>query len=195
MSNKFSYHLKKLEEEGLIHKQGEFYSLTSKGKSFVTYLEGTTGKEQKQPLSTVVIVVIKNDKVLMQQRLKEPFYGYWGFPSGKQSFGTFLKEAARKELFEEVGLEGDLEYKGLVTVRTFNNNNLMYHHNLHLFKCSNPRGELQSQCREGKNQWIKIEAIKELKTFPDVPIDIEIILERREPYHEMDRFQKNDEFV
>ena len=194
-SNKFSYHLKKLEENGLIAKTEEHYSLTSKGKSFAVYLEGETGQQKKQPLNVTVIVPIKNDELLMHQRLKEPFHGYWGFVAGKQKFEVPLSKTAEEELEEEAGLIGNVEYKGLLSTRTFNNDELSYHHNLHVFKCENPIGELKNECREGKNEWMKLGEIGELKVFPDIQNIIKIALNKKQTYLEQDRYQKNDEFL
>jgi len=82
-SNRFAYYLKTLEDEGLIRKEGMGYVLTEEGKKFSTYLEGKTGKREKQPLLGVLAVGIDEDKVLLGERTKEPFYGFWALPGGK----------------------------------------------------------------------------------------------------------------
>ena len=79
-SNNFAYHLKVLQEDGLVEKTEEGYRLSSEGKSYAAYIEGESGEKSKFPLPCVVVVVFKNsEEVLMLKRKKEPFYGYWGF--------------------------------------------------------------------------------------------------------------------
>jgi ADP-ribose pyrophosphatase YjhB (NUDIX family) len=49
------------------------------GKKYVAFINGKSGKKSSHPLLCVAILLFKNDKVLMFQRRKEPFYGYWVF--------------------------------------------------------------------------------------------------------------------
>lgn len=55
--------------------------------------------------------VIKNSKgeLLMVKRKNPPAKGLWGFPGGKIEFGETIKEAARREVKEETGLDVDIE--------------------------------------------------------------------------------------
>lgn len=70
-------------------------------------------KMEKQPKIGVLIspVMIKGGKKMfvIQQRLKEPYYGYWGFITGKVKWGEKIPEAALRELKEETGLEGTVK--------------------------------------------------------------------------------------
>ncbi|MBO0992222.1 NUDIX hydrolase [Bacillus sp. SD088] len=57
---------------------------------------------------SVVIVLNKQNKVLLQQR-KYP-YGVWGLPGGLMELGESTEECARREVWEETGLTiGELE--------------------------------------------------------------------------------------
>jgi 8-oxo-dGTP pyrophosphatase MutT (NUDIX family) len=49
---------------------------------------------------------------LFQERLKQPYFGYWGLPSGKIRWGETILETALRELKEETGLEADREICG-----------------------------------------------------------------------------------
>jgi ADP-ribose pyrophosphatase YjhB (NUDIX family) len=46
--------------------------------------------------------------VLVAQRSKEPFKGMWSLPGGHVELGEALRDAARRELMEETGLEAEL---------------------------------------------------------------------------------------
>jgi 8-oxo-dGTP diphosphatase len=47
--------------------------------------------------------------VLVAQRSKEPFKGIWSLPGGHVELGEALRDAARRELMEETGIEAELQ--------------------------------------------------------------------------------------
>ncbi len=58
-----------------------------------------------RPLVGVGVVVIKNGRVLLIRRGKPPRAGAWSLPGGRQRLGETVREAARRELREETGVE------------------------------------------------------------------------------------------
>ena len=71
-----------------------------------------------RPALTVDVVLLTREatpRLLLIQRKRDPFAGMWALPGGFVEEGETLAAAARRELFEETGVEvGDLEQ--LVTV-------------------------------------------------------------------------------
>lgn len=57
------------------------------------------------PLASVLAVVIRDDRFLLVSRAHEPLRGFWGFPGGLVELGESVTEAARRELFEETGID------------------------------------------------------------------------------------------
>lgn len=195
-SNRFAYHMKSLENEELIKRvEGQGYALTQKGKSYVAYLEGETGKRVKLPLMAVATVIVKDDKILMFQRKKEPFYGYWGFQGGKIGFSDYILECATREIMEETGLTCDVELKGLFSSKTFNNNTLSYNHQLFIVKATNPKGELKEEAREGVNKWFRRSEISSLKVLPNIPQLIDIAFSDSFKWVEAERLQQDGVFT
>ncbi len=66
------------------------------------------------PIPGVGIVCFKDDAVLLVQRGKEPRRGEWSIPGGAVEVGETMREAARREVFEECG--GEIELRELVDV-------------------------------------------------------------------------------
>ena len=55
------------------------------------------------------IAVFKDRKVLLVKRARPPFAGLWSLPGGKREGQEGPREAARRELKEETGIEADVE--------------------------------------------------------------------------------------
>src|SRR5690606_7035822 len=87
----FSFHVKRLVKEEIIVLEKNKYFLTQKGKTFASRLDVDSLLMEKQGALSVAVTAKKviNGKVhyLVQQRLKEPMYGYYGFVNGKIRFG------------------------------------------------------------------------------------------------------------
>ena len=57
-----------------------------------------------RPVVGVGAVIIKNGKVLIVKRGKEPGYGRWSIPGGAVHLGEKLARAIEREVLEETGL-------------------------------------------------------------------------------------------
>ena len=64
-------------------------------------------KAYKNPTVTVDAIVRNKNKLLLIQRLKEPFKGKWAFPGGHLDYGEDPVTAVLRELREETNLIGD----------------------------------------------------------------------------------------
>ncbi len=56
------------------------------------------------PRAGASVVVFKGDDVLLVQRGKRPYSGFWSLPGGEIQWGETAADAARRELEEETGL-------------------------------------------------------------------------------------------
>ncbi len=61
-----------------------------------------------RPICGVGVVVRKGDSVLLIQRGREPRLGEWTVPGGAVELGESLRDAARREIREECGVEIEL---------------------------------------------------------------------------------------
>ena len=196
-SNKFAYHLRVLEEDDFVKKTGDAYALSHEGKKYVAYVEGATGKMEKAPLIVVAVVIYDQEKdaILMMQRTKEPFYGFWTLPSGKMKADQYLYECAAGEVKTETGLTCDYAWKGLISTKTYNDGSLSYNHQIFIMQGTNPRGTLEERTREGENHWVARKDLPSLKTYPNMHYNIEVALGDRFRWLECDGVQQNDEFT
>jgi 8-oxo-dGTP diphosphatase len=66
------------------------------------------------PIPSVGVVVCKGDRVLLVLRAQEPSQGKWSIPGGVVELGETIREAGRREVLEECGL--DIEVGQVVDV-------------------------------------------------------------------------------
>ncbi|MGD9739571.1 MAG: NUDIX hydrolase [Bauldia sp.] len=59
----------------------------------------------QKPQLAVSVVVRKDGAILLVQRGRAPYRGHWSLPGGRVKFGERLREAARRELLEETGID------------------------------------------------------------------------------------------
>ena len=68
----------------------------------------------ERPIVGVGVVVFRGGDVLLIKRAKPPVSDRWSIPGGAQEIGETVREAARREVAEETGVE--IEIVGLVDV-------------------------------------------------------------------------------
>jgi 8-oxo-dGTP pyrophosphatase MutT (NUDIX family) len=186
----FTFHIKRLLNEGIIEKKDKLYFLTQKGKQYAGKLDIFELKMEQFGTPGVAITakrVIKGKMhYLIQQRLKEPLYGYYGFVNGKIKFGELSINTARRELFEETGLTGDPE---IITIqhrlRGPNPQDIKLDHFFFIYLVKNPKGKLK-HTEEGKNFWKTVDEIKKLNLFPGFEESLKVAVDEKSvPYKEM----------
>lgn len=195
-SNRFSYHLKELQKDGLIKKTDEVYTITPKGEKLIAYLSEKGYRAKEQPILGAIIIVQKGNKILYSFRKKEPFKGYYGEPHGRISLGEGVEQAASRILKERTGLEGRLELKGLWIVNTIRNNKVFYSHYHFILKASAVKGVLKRDTKDVSNTWVPVSSSNKLERFYDDDYILGIVRSKGFTIMEANRFQtENGKFV
>lgn len=194
-SNKFAYHLGKLETLEIIKKHNNRYTLSEKGKKLSAFIEGDTGKTAKFPTFNHVLIIKDKDKILVQKRLKEPFYGYWGLISGKINYGYNIEECAKRDIKEETGLTAaKSKLIGINQAKTTEDENLAFHHIMFYVELSDISGTLKEKTHKGENRWMTVDEFKSQHRFPDPWID-NVLNAKRFLHFETDRTMEGGKFT
>ncbi len=202
-SSNFDYHLKKLIEDEILKKEGEFYVLTVEGNKLVTTLDSSSMTDKKKPVVCAFILVYdkEENKILFSVRKKQPYMEHLNIPGGKVEIGVFSDVEARRELKEETGLECEnIDLKLITEKITYNEikgENKVEHHIVGYFYLgTNYSGELLNKTYEGDNIWIKPEELSNFKRFPDLDFIVPYMInENKIKIVKIDRFRKDGKFV
>jgi len=179
-SDKFNYHLQFLVKEGYVVKEENGYKLTTKGLQVVSQYTAQGYEEVKLKVSVAVIVLRdapEGKEILLQRRLRHPFYGDINSIAGKIRPGEYIIDAAKRKLKEESGLEADFTFVGVLRKCRFDTFGNILEDTLYNYCVTeNPVGELVAQNEYGENFWASISEISKLKAhnFDEGEEDLEV---------------------
>ena len=173
-SDHANFHIKKLCDVGYIEKNAnDQYALTRTGKEYANRMDTDDNVIEKQPkISVALIIEDGKGRFLAQQRLKQPYYGFWGRPTGKIRWGESMLEAAERELMEETGLTADLSVAGFYHKMDYDKDSheLLEDKIFVLIYGTKPQGELVIDGEGHHNEWLSDKALYEQdKFFQSVP--------------------------
>lgn len=104
-SNKLSFHLNKLQEEGLVGKTESGYRLTANGRELLPYFDL---EEEYHPVVVADLLVFSGDKVYLKPKEKDPldpFEGNYRAPSSRIGKNERLEETAQQIFRDEFNCE------------------------------------------------------------------------------------------
>lgn len=182
-SDHFNFHIARLVNLGLVEKiaRGR-YRLTSRGKEYANRLDTDNNTIERQPKSAVIIGLTRihegQTQYLFQQRLKNPYYGFWGLPSGKIRWGESITEAAARESLEETGLGADFTVQSVYHERVVEKEGGLIIEDKIFFIVlgKDVHGDLVADFEGGHNEWRTLEAVQvEDKKYATLEKEVELL--------------------
>lgn len=176
-NNKLDFHLNQLILSEYIIKSGNEYVLTSTGKEYANRIDTDINKVAIQAKLSVFVCCLRENKgkiqYLIYTRLKQPFYGCQGFPSGKIMYGESVIDTAKRELFEETNLSGDPKIVGLKHFRVYERKTQKLVEDKFMFLCvvRNPKGTLRKRSKEALFEWVDKNNVLKKVQKPFEPIE------------------------
>lgn len=183
-SDHFNFHIGRLVELGLVEKKsGGAYQLTQLGKEYANRLDTDNNTVERQPKTAVILAVERQGEkggieYVFQERLKNPYYGFWGLPTGKVRWGETILQTAERELMEEAGLTADFRIAGVYheQVLSEESGDMLEDKIFFVAHGTNPQGDLLKTFEGGANEWLSFdEAYKKAKKFDSFKMELDIL--------------------
>ena len=171
---RFTYHLYKLKELDLIRHDAErqSYFLTDKAKALIAYFTDIPSWGNLPLNSGIMLYVLKENKVLVVKRDKQPFIDYTGLPYFYTEKDEFVYQSAQRSL-QSLGLTGDLSLDLIIEVLFKNKEEEVIRHAFMLtYYCHEPKGVLKEKSYEGKLFWLSPEDFLAVKPGYDNTKDV-----------------------
>jgi 8-oxo-dGTP pyrophosphatase MutT (NUDIX family) len=190
-SDHFNFHVQKLVELRLVEKTGRGrYILTSRGKEYANKLDTDRNTIERQPKTAVILVierkVLGKRLFLLQERLKQPYYGFSDYPTGKIRWGETIIQTAERELMEETGLTAVHRIAGVYHELAYQQETgeQLEDKIFFIIHCTWTEGQLIQEFEGGRNAWMtREEELEQPKIFPGFDTVITII-DSEETFHE-----------
>ena len=113
-----------------------------------------------KPILATMVYCIKDGDVLLMLRNKKPNLGLWVGPGGKLEPGESPYDCAKRELYEETGLEvNDLYFRGLITEISPRPD---WQWLMFLYVATEFSGTIVEDKREGRLSWCALSEVMQL---------------------------------
>jgi ADP-ribose pyrophosphatase YjhB (NUDIX family) len=125
----------------------------------------------ERPIPAVGAIVVKDGRVLLARRGKEPSYGLWSVPGGAVRLGERLEDATKRELREECGIEIELTAVIEVIERMVRDpdGKVQYHYVIVDYLARWVSGELTPSAEALEARWVAPEEFPQLEITRGTP--------------------------
>ena len=168
-SDLYNYHLKFLQQKGLVEKTESGYQLSNAGKRYVADAHHTSDQAQRLFKINVITILsrISNTgvEILVQRRTANPSFGKVGVPGGTIIKGEDLLDGATRKLEQETGLSAPFRLIGFERRRWYNDEKLLSDVLFPICHATDYSGEL-TDTEYGENFWVSIDDAIRNETNP-----------------------------
>ncbi|MBW3001618.1 NUDIX domain-containing protein [Candidatus Woesearchaeota archaeon] len=164
-SNMVSYHLEKMQEEGLLEKKDDYYYLTKKAERYLPIIPHITGQELS-PLPVVLVAVLHKDKILLIKRSKRPYQNYWCLIGGKMKMEETFGATAKRVVKEKAGIDAKYDRMASVLYERVEGEDIIKHSFIHFFVLMQAENAEFKQSESGTLKWFNIKDLDKEKIIP-----------------------------
>jgi 8-oxo-dGTP diphosphatase len=118
------------------------------------------------PLPSCHALVRQGDRILLVQRTRPPFVGYWGLPGGGVELGETVEQALVREVAEETGLQVAIQRCLGYTdaIERDQAGRVRWHYVIFYFAAEPVGGDLCPGDDAGAAEWVTMAEARQLQT-------------------------------
>ncbi len=160
-SNMVSYHLEKMQTEGLLEKKGMYYYLTKEAERYLPILPHIIGKEMS-PLPVVLVAIMKKDKILLIKRKRRPYKNYWSLIGGKMLIEETFSKTSKRLVLEKTGLNSKFESINSILHEIVRGDEIIKHSFILFFTKVIIKNEKIKESEHGKLKWFELDKLEKI---------------------------------
>lgn len=127
-------------------------------------------------ITSTLCIIHQHPKILLGMKKRGFGVGRWNGFGGKVSLIETIEDAAKREIFEEAGIEvNDLDKVGIIEFEFKNNFEI---HEVHIFRAENFLGE-PTESEEMMPRWFHVDEIPFDKMWPDDKYWLSLLLDKK----------------
>lgn len=199
-SDHFNFHIRKLVDSDMITKTDDRYKLTPRGKEYANRMDTDENEIEKQPKVSVALIVERLNgnrrEFIVQKRLKQPYYGFYGRLGGKVRWGESFEQAAARELEEETGLSGSFTFSHIFHKKDYRKSDgkILEDKLFLVMHCRDASGEMLPVFEGGENHWMTQEELVSQDKIFESARDFVTYHDQGVPYHAQDYTYDDSEY-
>ena len=122
------------------------------------------------PMVGVHALVLKEGRMLLIKRSKEPSKGKWSIPGGRVELGEAISDAAKREVLEECSVEIEIEriFDVADNIIRDEKGRVRYHFVLIYLLARYKGGEVKALSDADDARWVTIKELAELDVHPQL---------------------------
>jgi len=166
-SNLVSYHLERMQKEGLLEKRDDYYFLTKEAEKYIP-----TFQKKLNPLPIVLVALMNEDKILLMKRNKRPYKNYWGLIGGKMLLEESFTGASKRLVREKSLIEIDNVTVNSVLHERVLGDEIIKHSFILFFTKANTDNINFKKTESGELRWF---SLQDLENESIIPSDLYLI--------------------
>lgn len=157
-SNMVSYHLERMQKEGIIEKKGDYYFLAKNAEKYIPMFSNMVGHELS-PLPIVLVAAVRKGKILLIKRNRRPYKGYLSLIGGKMLLEESFKQASLRQVKQKSGLDGKFISINSVMQERVEGDGMIKHNFILVFVKVAVEGEKFKASEHGNLEWFDIKKL------------------------------------
>lgn len=172
-SNKLSYHIKYLQNENIVTKEGEYYTLSKTAEKIIPYLSN-----KKAVLPIILIHLGDKEQAFLYKREKRPFKDYLSLPGGRLLNNESIEEATKRMMKDKFDMDVELKKINSISLEFVKRSKEVIHSFLLIFVTAKTRRPIKLiDLKKNRKKIIKSD-YEILKNDLDKKIDIKLLNSR-----------------